>query len=125
MSNVAEEKRMNVNDNPDVLAYRVGQLEKVVTEGLQAVNTKLDTYTAVFLTKVEAEQIQHTATTEHKRIEDKIDATRTDLEDDVKTIRTEIKSMKTNRWVQNTLSAILGVILTLLVSYAFKDIIGG
>lgn len=116
---------MNVNDSPDVLAYRVGQLEKVVTEGLQAVNTKLDTYTAVFLTKAEAEQVQHTATTEHKRIEDKIDATRTDLEDDVKTIRTEIKSMKTNRWVQNTLSAILGVILTLLVSYAFKDIIGG
>lgn len=116
---------MNVNDNPDVLAYRVGQLEKVVTEGLQAVNTKLDNYTAIFLTKTEANNIVETATREHQRIEEKIDGTRQDLEEDVKTIRTEIKSMKTNRWVQNTLSAILGVVLTLLVSYAFKDIIGG
>lgn len=35
----------------------------------------------------------------------------------------EIREIKGRRWVQNTLSAILGVVLTLLVTYVINDLI--
>lgn len=43
---------------PGVIAYRVGMLEKAVTQGFKDHNDKLDSLTAGFATKEELQQIQ-------------------------------------------------------------------
>lgn len=64
----------------------------------EVITRKLDSLTNNFVTK------EHFA-----EIEDKI--------------FDEIREIKGRRWVQNTLSAILGVVLTLLVTYVINDLI--
>lgn len=39
-------------------------------------------------------------------------------------LKQDIIALKKRNWVQNTLSAVLGVVLTLLITYAFRDVIG-
>lgn len=45
-------------------------------------------------------------------------------EEDIGEIRQELLEIKSRRWVQNTLSAILGAVLSLLVAY-FISTVGG
>ena len=47
------------------------------------------------------------------------------MERDIELLKGELKAMKRQRWIQNTLSAGFGVFITLLITYAFKDLIGG
>lgn len=114
-SNMAAPKAPQDNSQ-EVLAYRVGQLETAFDKGITKLETKIDTITSSFATKVELEELESHATVEHKRIEKKIDDTKITLEG-------EMKSMKSSRWIQNTLSAIFGAVLTLLISYFFNDIV--
>lgn len=62
-------------DSPAVLAYRVGQLEKTVKEGLESVNEKLDKLSG-FVTKEDADRILKDAESKaglvHKDLEDRI-----------------------------------------------------
>ena len=47
------------DNNPGVIAYRVGQLEKTVIEGFRAHNEKLDVLTQNFATKEELRSVQN------------------------------------------------------------------
>ena len=48
--------------------------------------------------------------------------TQPDHNDDIAALRKEINDIKGRRWVQNTLSAILGAVLTLLVSFFISNV---
>lgn len=103
---------VNVNpptdeDNPAVLAYRVGELEKASREGFKIIGEKLEqmsTNKDVGFAKQQA-KMEHEAI--HSEIED---------------IKEDVKSLRKKTWIQNTLSAILGVILAMLTAYAFNGI---
>ena len=108
---------VNVNpqkgeDSPAVLAYRVGQLEKTSADGFKALNAKLDAMSHNFATHKDIEVAKEQAELEHKAIYDEI----SDVKED-------ISALKKRNWVQNTLSAILGSVLALLVTYVVNDII--
>ena len=45
------------------------------------------------------------------------------LEKDVETLRGEIINIRRSKWIQNTLSAIFGAVLTLLITYIIQDIV--
>lgn len=111
MPNTNTEQPINGEDSPAVLAYRVGQLEKSLTTGFQKLNDKLDVMSCTFATHKDVEAAQLQAELEHKAIYE-------DIED----IQGEVDAIKKQKWVQNTLSAIFGAVLALLVSYAFSNI---
>ena len=98
-------------DNPAVLAYRVGELEKASREGFKELGEKLEAMSHNFATHKDIEVAKQQARMEHEAIY-------AELED----VKEDIKSLKKKTWIQNTLSAIMGAILTLLIAYAFNGI---
>lgn len=107
---------VNVNqptgeDNPAVLAYRVGQLEKASREGFKVIGEKLEQMSMNYATHKDIEVSKQQAKLEHNAIYN-------ELED----VKSDIQVLKKKTWVQNTLSAILGAVIALLVAYAFNDI---
>ena len=102
------------SDSQAVLAYRVTQLEKTSAEGFRLLNEKLDQMSHNFATHQDVAHAVEMGEIDHKAIYEKI----SDVERDV-------TALKRKNWVQNTLSAILGAVITLLVAFAFNSIIGG
>lgn len=107
---------INVNpprseDSPDVLAYRVGELEKASREGFKNLAEKLETMSHNFATHKDIDVAKQQARMEHEAIYAEL----ADVKDD-------IRSLKKKTWIQNTLSAILGAILAMLTAYAFNGI---
>ena len=97
-------------DSQPVLAYRVGQAEKSIREGFQKLNDKLDVMVCTFATHKDIESMQATAESAHKAIYVEIEET-----------RVAIKEVKRQKNVQNVLSTILGIVLTLLVTFAIQS----
>lgn len=117
MSDTNNSPIVNVNpqvgeDSPAVLAYRVGQLEKSSREGFKALSDKLDAMNENFATHKDIEVAKEQAEAEHRAIYIEIQ----DVKDDV-------SMLKKKSWVQNTMSAILGAVLTLLVAYAVNGML--
>lgn len=117
MSDTNNSPIVNVNpqvgeDSPAVLAYRVGQLEKSSREGFKALSDKLDAMSENFATHKDIEVAKEQAEAEHRAIYIEIQ----DVKDDV-------SMLKKKSWVQNTMSAILGAVLTLLVAYAVNGML--
>lgn len=101
---------------PEVIAWRVSQLEKTTSEGFKALNATIKEATSTFATNAKVDELVANATEGHERIEEKIDTVDRHL-------RGEISALKRKSWVQNTLSAICGAVLTLLVAYLINDIV--
>lgn len=107
---------VNVNpptgeDNPAVLAYRVGELEKASREGFKIIGEKLEHMSLNYATHKDVGVAKQQAKLEHNAIYSELDD-----------VKSDIQSLKKKTWVQNTLSAILGAVLTLLIAYVFNDI---
>ena len=98
-------------DSPAVLAYRVGELEKAVTVGLENLGKKFDDLRHEFATKAEIETLKRESGVEHKSIRSIISA-----------VDERIDKLDKKRWVQNTLSSILGAILTLLLAFFITNV---
>lgn len=98
-------------DSPAVLAYRVGELEKASREGFKNLSDKLEAMSHNFATHKDMEVAKEYARMEH-------DAIYAELKD----VKSEVQSSQKKTWVQNTMSAILGAVLALLISYAFNGI---
>lgn len=116
MSKTNNPNIVNVNqptgeDSPAVLAYRVGELEKASREGFKIIGEKLEQMSMNYATHKDIEVAKQQAKLEHNAIY-------SELED----VKSDIQSLKKKTWVQNTLSAILGAVIALLVAYAFNDI---
>ena len=92
-------------DSPAVLAYRVGQLEKSTSAGFKALSAQLDKMSCTFVTFKDLD----------------IAITNSNLVHD--SIKKDIKSIQKQKWIQNTLSAMFGAVLSLLISYAFTSIL--
>lgn len=107
---------VNVNpptdeDNPAVLAYRVGELEKASREGFKIIGEQLEQMSMNYATHKDVGVAKQQAKMEHEAIYSEIE----DIKEDV-------KSLRKKTWIQNTLSAILGAILAMLTAYAFNGI---
>lgn len=107
---------VNVNpgqgeDSPAVLAYRVGELEKASRAGFKDLSDKLELMSHSFATHKDIDALKLQSKMEHDSIYE-----------DVGRLRSELSSVKNRTWVQNTMSAIFGAILALLIAYAFNGI---
>jgi len=117
MSKTNNQPIVNVNpqvgeDSPAVLAYRVGQLEKTSRDGFQKLTDKLEQMASVFATHKDIEVAKEQAEMEHKAIYEEIED-----------VKKDVQKLQKRTWIQNTLSAILGGVLTLLVTYAVSTIL--
>lgn len=119
MDNKPNEKvAMVPGASPDAVAWRLQNVEtevkglknelKTSTDRLEA---KLDGIASGFATHKDIEVAKEQAKTEHDAIYAKI----ADVESD-------LNGLKKRNWVQNTLSAILGAVLAILISYFFTNI---
>lgn len=97
-------------DTPETIAYRLTQVENAVKE----LTKKIDGVISGFATHKDIEIAKEQARLEHDTIYEKI----ADVEQDV-------LALKKRNWIQNTLSAILGSILTILLTYVLLDILKG
>lgn len=116
MSKTNNPNIVNVNqptgeDNPAVLAYRVGELEKASREGFKIIGEQLEQMSMNYATHKDVGVAKQQAKMEHEAIYSEIE----DIKEDV-------KSLRKKTWIQNTLSAILGAILAMLTAYAFNGI---
>lgn len=107
---------VNVNpqtgeDSPAVLAYRVGEAEKAIREGFKSISDKLETMSDVFATHKDVAAAQTQAKLEH-------DAIREEVAD----VKRDVEKLQKKGWVHNTLSAVLGGVLALLIAYAFNGV---
>lgn len=66
---------------PEVIAYRVGELERKTTGGFAALNKKLDDYLSTFTTKEELKTAQEAADKEHLAIYKKMQEDYVPLDD--------------------------------------------
>jgi hypothetical protein len=117
MSETNNSPTVNINpqqgeDSPAVLAYRVGQLEKSSREGFKALFEKLDMMSKNFATHKDIEVAKNQAEMEHKAIYEEIED-----------VKKDVQSLQKKTWIQNTLSAIFGGVITLLVAYAVNGIL--
>lgn len=96
------------NDNPETIAYRLTQVENAVKE----LTKKIDGVISGFATHKDIEVAKQQAKLEHDAIYEKIGD-----------VETDVNSLKSRNWVNNTLSAILGSVLTFLLLYFLQDII--
>ena len=117
MSKTNNPNIVNVNqptgeDNPAVLAYRVGELEKASREGFKEISIKLELMAGNFATHKDIEVAKSQAKMEHEAIY-------SEIED----VKRDVHGLKNRTWIHNTLSAILGAVLALLTAYAFNGII--
>lgn len=62
----------NDKHTPEVIAYRVGELERQTKGGFAALNKKLDDYLSTFTTKEELKTAQEAANKEHQAIYTKL-----------------------------------------------------
>ena len=108
---VIEEVSVDPDVSQSVIAYRVGQLEKTQAQGFASLNSKLDEIAGSFITKAELATAQAAADKEHEIIYGRI----ADNEKD-------INELNRKRWVQNTLSVILGAVLSILIAYFIQNI---
>lgn len=99
--------------SPDAVAWRLQNVETEVqslkTELKNSTNrleTKLDGIASGFATHKDIEVAKEQARLEHEAIYKKIGG-----------VEKEVHNLKKRNWVQNTLSAILGSILTFLVAF--------
>lgn len=99
---------MSNSDTPETIAYRLTQVENAVKE----LTAKLDGVISGFATHKDIEAAKQQAKLEHDAIYEKIG----DVEKDV-------LNLKSRNWVYNTMSAILGSILTFLLLYFLQDVI--
>lgn len=110
-------------DTPAVLAYRVGQLEKAVSDGFRTFSDKLDSLTHNFVTHADVTALEKQASAEHAAIRIKIDNTREALESDIMDVKRDVNALRKQRWIQNTLSAILGAVLAILISFFLNNVV--
>jgi len=96
------------NDNPETIAYRLTQVENAVKE----LTKKIDGVISGFATHKDIEVAKQQAKLEHDAIYEKIGD-----------VETDVNSLKSRNWVHNTLSAILGSVLTFLLLYFLQDIV--
>lgn len=111
MGNNNMAKMDETKDTPVVLAYRVGQLEIAVQSGLTEVKNQLINLQHDFATKQELAALQREAELEHSVI-------RADIHD----VDVKVDNINKKRWIQNTLSSILGAVTTLLVGFFIANI---
>lgn len=105
--------------SPDAVAWRLSNVENEV-KGLKSelkssthrLETKLDGIASGFATHKDIEVAKEQAKAEHDVIYSKI----ADVEEDA-------QGLRKRNWVQNTLSAILGAILTLLLAYTVNGLL--
>lgn len=119
MSKTNNQPIVNVNpqvgeDSPAVLAYRVGQLEKASREGFKELGEKLEAMSHNFATHKDIEIAKEQAKMEH-------DAIYVEIAD----VKRDVRALQKKTWVQNTLSAILGAVLAILITYTVNSIITG
>lgn len=108
---IVEEVIPNGDDSPSVIAYRVKKLEDLQAEGFKSLSKKLDDIASGFATKDDLIVAQKAADKEHEIIYERI----ADAEKDILAIHSR-------RWVQNTLSAILGAVIAILVAFFLQNI---
>lgn len=111
-NNVVNVNPQTGEDSPAVLAYRVGELEKASREGFKNLGEKLEMMSHNFATHKDIEVAKEQAKMEHNAIY-------SEIED----LKSDIQSLKRKTWIQNTLSAILGAVLALLITYAVNGIL--
>ena len=103
----------------DTIIYRLGAVENQVKEvrsDLKSIQTeilvKLDIMAKGFATHKDIDNAKVQAELEHNAIYKKIED-----------VELEVSAMKRRSWIGSTLSAAFGVLLTLLITYAFTSII--
>lgn len=114
--------------SPDAVSWRLSQVEFSVKETQAEIKSartellqKIDSITAGFATHKDIEVAKEQAKLEHDAIYEKI----SDVETQVKGVKKEVKDIRTRNWIQNTLSAVLGSILTFLLLYFLNNIAKG
>ncbi len=96
------------SNSPETIAYRLTQVENAVKE----LTSKIDGVISGFATHKDIEVAKQQAKLEHDAIYEKIGD-----------VETDVNSLKSRNWVRNTLSAILGSVLTFLLLYFLQDIV--
>ena len=107
---------VNVNpqtgeDSPAVLAYRVGELEKASRQGFKTLCEKLENMSSNFATHKDIDVAKAQSKLEHDAIYAEIGV-----------VKEDVRNLQKKTWIQNTLSAVLGAVLALLIAYAFSGI---
>ena len=103
------------NDDPDsraVLAYRVGQLEKITIEGLEKLNTKLDDLTHNFATMGQLDAVEKQAKREREVLGEADDATNKRIS-------------KIENWLSWGTKIVLAIVITAVVGLVLVDKTGG
>ena len=125
-----EEVNVVPGGTPDAVAWRLANVEQGLKDTRnemkdmrQALEVKLDGIASGFATHKDIEAAKEQAKLEHEAIYAKIN----EVEDDVISLRKEIKDeinfLRKRNWVQNTLSAILGAVLAVFITYFINDIL--
>lgn len=104
-----------MKDTPETIAYRLSQVEIAIKD----LAKKMDNLAMGFATHRDVENAKAQAKLEHNAIYERVN----DVELEVKHVEQEVTQLKKRNWVQNTLSAVLGAILTLLVTYVITDVL--
>ena len=104
-----------MKDTPETIAYRLTKVEEAVKE----LGDKLERVVGGFATHKDIEPLlklpyvaKEQARLEHDAIYEKI-----------RDVERDVLQLKKRNWVQNTLSAVLGAVITLLVAYFINDIV--
>lgn len=111
MPEINTDQQIGGEDNPIVLAYRVGQLERSNREGFKNLSDKLDVMSCTYATHKDIDVVRAQAKLEHQA-----------LSVEIKDVKEDVEIIKSQKWVQNTLSGVLGAVLALLITYAFNNI---
>lgn len=90
-------------NTPELVAYRLTQLEKTTATGLLAVNEKLDNLAHNFATKAELEHERQIAAAEHK-----------DIRDDLSTVKGEVHEIK--KWKDGIIGKIAGAAVFVVIA---------
>lgn len=97
------------HDTPDVLAYRVGQLEKTTAAGLKEVKDELVNLKTHFVTHAELESAKVQADMEHKAINEEIS--------DVKVVVDKLQQWRDSIVTRIAAGAIIMLVLMVLAFY--------
>lgn len=100
---------MQPHDTPDVLAYRVGQLEKTTAAGLKEVKDELVNLKTHFVTHAELESAKAQADMEHKAINEEIS--------DVKVVVDKLQQWRDGIVSKIAYGAILMLVVMVLAFY--------
>jgi hypothetical protein len=108
---MANSEPPNANNAPDVLAYRVGQLEIAVSNGFKELKAELSSQKALYATKVEVVEAKTQAHEEHERIWNEIKR----VDGDVKNVQTSVDDMAKGNisfsFVQKIVFGLVAIIL--------------